>query len=91
MTDGFLHLTDAEDGTPVRIRISKIDALSVNIEREEAQAFYGQQMVVREQEPHTMIVFGDGFMHGVKETIDEIEGQMADFYELAGMAGTSAQ
>lgn len=87
MTDGFLHLTDAEDGTPVRIRISTIDALYVHDESEPVNTFHGQTVAVRDREAFTMIVYGvHGSMHGVRETIDQVESQMADFYELVGIA-----
>lgn len=87
MTDGFLHLTDAEDGTAVRIRMSKIDALYVHDESEPITTFHGQTVAVREREAFTMIVYGEhGSMHGVRETIAQVECQMADFYELAGIA-----
>ena len=86
MTDGFLHLHDAEDGSPVRVRISKVDLMYVDIEREEF-AFHGiSPVAVAEKEGFTMLVLSGGTMHGVQETIPEIESQMADFFELAGMA-----
>ena len=87
MIDGFLHLTDAEDGTPVRIRISKIDGMYVHQEREVVRAFHGQAVATHEEEPFTMLVYGEhGTLHGVRETIEQVEGQMADFYEVAGIA-----
>lgn len=88
MTDGFLHLTDADEGTPVRIRINSIDALYVELDEQvEVRAFHGHSPVaVREREPFTMIVYGGRYQHGVKETIEKVESQMADFYELAGIA-----
>lgn len=87
MTEGFLHLTDADDGHPVRIRISTVDAIYVHDESEPVNTFHGQTVAVREREPFTMIVYGaHGSVHGVRETIDQVECQMADFYELVGIA-----
>lgn len=87
MTEGFLHLTDADDGHPVRIRISTVDAIYVHDESEPVKTFHGQTVAVREREPFTMIVYGaHGTLHGVRETIDQVECQMADFYELVGIA-----
>lgn len=85
MTDGFLHLHDAEDGSPVRVRISKIDLMYVETDRKEFHGFHGS-VAVEEKDPFTMLVLSEGVMHGVQETISDIEGQMSDFFELAGMA-----
>lgn len=95
MTDGFLHLTDAKDFTPVRIRISAIVALWVESgELETVFSFPGRGVAVkdRDQEAFTMISYGvdGGRLHGVTETVEEVEGQMADFYELAGMEVASS-
>lgn len=88
MTDGFLHLTDAKDGTPVRIRLSKIDSFYEDVDKEEIYAFPGRtQGLVRTKvsDAFTMIVYGR-YQHGVRETVEQVETQMADFYELAGIA-----
>lgn len=86
MTDGFLHLHDAKDGTPVRVRISRIDLMYVETEHEEFHAFHGSRVAVAEKDPYTMLVLSGDIMHGVQETISDIEAQMADFFELVGMA-----
>lgn len=86
MTDGFLHLHDSQDGTPVRIRMGAVEAMYIHVERDVARTFmHGQTVAVKEEEPYTMIVYGNGSMHGVQETIPDVELQMADYYELAGM------
>lgn len=85
----FLHLTDAIDGDAVRIRMDQIHAMYIHTEKAEFRAFqgHGSPVVTKEEEPFTMLVYGPhGSMHGVKETIGEIESQMADVYELAGIA-----
>lgn len=84
----FLHLTDAIEGDAVRIRMDLVHAMYIHTEQEVVHAFQGAAPVATmEKDAYTMIVYGPhGFMHGVKETIGEIESQMADVYELAGIA-----
>lgn len=84
----FLHLTDAIEEDAVRIRMDTIHSMYVHTEKEEVFSLHGSAPVaVAEDESYTMIVYGPhGTLHGVKESIVEIEAQMADIYELAGIA-----
>lgn len=85
----FLHLTDAIDGDAVRIRMDQVHAIYIHTEEAEFRAFqgHGKPIATAVKDPFTMIVYGaHGSMHGVKESIGDIESQMADVYELAGIA-----
>lgn len=86
----FLHLTDAEDETPVRIRMDLVECLYVHQEKFTTQAFHGKTVATYVQDTYTMVCYG-GQMHGVRETIGDIESQMADAYELAGLAANYAE
>ena len=83
----FLHLTDAVEGDAVRIRMDLIHAMWVQQDKEDILSHSGGTVATKANDPFTMIVYGPhGTMHGVRETIGEVESQMADAYELAGIA-----
>lgn len=86
----FLHLTDAEDETPVRIRMDLVECLYVHQEKTQVQAFHGRTVATKFEDSFTMVCYG-GQMHGVRESIGDIESQMADAYELAGMTASYAE
>lgn len=86
----FLHLTDADSDTPVRIRMDLVECLYVHEEKEVAQSFHGRAVATKVHDIFTMVVYGGGQCHGVRETIGDIETQMADVYELAGMTASYA-
>lgn len=82
----FLHLTDAEDDTPVRIRMDLIESIYVYLPKEDRFSHHGSVVATAVGTPYTMISYGNGQAHGVRESIGDIESQMADAYELAGIA-----
>ena len=87
----FLHLTCSEDATPVRIRMDLVECLYVHEEKDVATTFHGKAVAVQVHDIYTIVVYGGGQTHGVRETIGDIESQMADVYELAGMTASYAE
>ena len=85
----FLHLTDAIDGTPVRIRMDLIEAIYQHLDEQKVMVHPGAPLALAESDSYTMISYAGGQAHGVRETVQDVEGQMADAYELAGIAAAS--